>query len=65
MDGSIRLSVKEGKVCLKMFRSARVARRALVLLLLADGRSYRQMGTVAFASPSLIAAVKRDSRMAA
>jgi putative transposase len=60
MDGSIRLSVKERKVCLQMYRSARVARRALVLLLLADGHSYRQIGTGTFASPSLIAGVKRD-----
>lgn len=62
MDGSIRLSVKERKACLKMYRSARAARRALVLLLLADGRSYRQIGTAAFASPTLIATVKRDFR---
>jgi transposase len=60
MEGSIRLSVEERKACLKVYRSARVARRALVLLLLADERSYRQIGTAAFASPTLIAAVKRD-----
>jgi transposase len=60
MDGSIRLSPKERKACLKMYRSARSARRALVLLLLADEQSYRQIGRTAFASPTLIAAVKRD-----
>jgi putative transposase len=62
MDGSIRLSSKERKVCLKTYRSARIARRALVLLLLSDGRSYRQIGQAAFASPTLIASVKRDFR---
>ncbi len=60
MDGSIRLSPKERKVCLKMYRSARPARRALILLLLADEHSYRQIGKTAFASPTLVAAVKRD-----
>jgi transposase len=62
MDGSIRLSAKERKVCLKLYRSAGAARRALVLLLLADQRSYRQIGTATLASPTLIAAVKRDFR---
>jgi putative transposase len=62
MDGSIRLSAKERKVCLKVYRSARAARRALVLLQLAEGHSYRQIGRGAFASPTLIAAVKRDFR---
>jgi len=60
MDGSIRLSARERKVCLKMYRSARAARRALVLLQLADGHSYRQIGEATFASSTLIAAVKRD-----
>jgi putative transposase len=60
MDGSIRLSAKERKACLKLYRSARAARRALVLLLLDDEHSYRQIGTAALASPTLIAAVKRD-----
>ena len=60
MDGSIRLSVKERKACLKLYRSARAARRALVLVLLNDEWSYRQIGTAALASPTLIAAVKRD-----
>lgn len=60
MDGSIRLSAKERKACLKLYRSARGARRALVLLLLDGECSYRQIGTAALASPTLIAAVKRD-----
>jgi putative transposase len=60
MDGSIRISMRERKACLKLYRAARTARRALVLLLLAEGHSYRQIGTAAFASPTLIAAVKRD-----
>jgi putative transposase len=59
MDGSIRLSMRERKACLKMYRLARTARRALLLLLLADEHSYRQIGNAAFASPTLIAAVKR------
>jgi hypothetical protein len=60
MDGSIRLSARERKTCLKRYRSARAGRRALVLLLLADEHSYRQIGSAALASPTLIAAVKRD-----
>jgi putative transposase len=60
MDGSIRLSAKERKACLKLYRSARGARRALVLLLLDGECTYRQIGTAALASPTLIAAVKRD-----
>ena len=39
----------------EIYRQARAARRALVLLLLADGWSYRQIGKAAFASPTLIA----------
>jgi putative transposase len=60
MDGSIRLSAKERKACLKLYRSAREARRALVLLLLDGECFYRQIVTAALASPTLIAAVKRD-----
>jgi putative transposase len=60
MDGCIRLSTKDRMDCLRLYRSARAARRSLVLLLLAEGRSYRQIGAAAFASPTLIAAVKRD-----
>jgi putative transposase len=43
-----------------VYRRDRGARRALVLLLLADGRSYHEISAAMFASPSLIAAVKRD-----
>lgn len=60
MDGSIRLSAKERKACLKTYRSARAARRALVLLLLDEGQSYRRIREGTLASPSLVAAVKRD-----
>jgi transposase len=52
--------MREHKACLKVYRSARAARRALVLLLLAEKQSYRQIGSAALASPTLIAAVKRD-----
>jgi transposase len=60
MDGSIRLSDRERKGVLKTFRSALRARRALVLLLLADGWSYRDIGKAAFASATLVGNVKRD-----
>lgn len=60
MDGYLRLSRQERKRCLTTVRSSRPARRALVLLLLAEGRSYRDIGAVAFASPTLVRAVKRD-----
>ena len=50
MDGSIRLSAKERKACVKLYRSARGARRALVLLLLDGECSYRQIGTAALDS---------------
>jgi transposase len=60
MDGYLQLSAKERKTCLATFRAARTARRALVLLLLADGWSYRDIGSSSYASPSLVRAVKRD-----
>ena len=60
MDGYLQLSEKERKTCLAIYRTARSARRALVLLLLAEGRSYREIGSAALASPSLVRAVKRD-----
>src|SRR5436853_977870 len=60
MDGHLRLSTKERKTCLKTYRAARQARRALVLLLLAKGLSYREIAAAALASPTMIAAVKRD-----
>ena len=39
---------------------ARIARRALVLLLLAEGWSYRSIGAAAFASPTMIRSVKKN-----
>jgi len=60
MDGILRLSAKERKACLKTYRAASTARRALVLLLLAEGRSYRQIAAATLASPTLIRAVKKD-----
>jgi len=58
MDGHLRLSAKERKTCLRMYRAARSVRRALILVLLAEGRSYRQIAHATLASPTLIAAVK-------
>jgi len=60
MDGHLRLSVQERKTCLKTLRAARTARRALILLLLAKGHSYRSICTATLASPTLIRSVKRD-----
>ena len=60
MDGSIRLSDGERKTLLQAYRGARIARRALVLLLLAEGWSYRSIGAAAFASPTMIRSVKKN-----
>jgi putative transposase len=60
MEGSIRLSAKERKMLLQVYRAARTARRALILLQLAEGWSYRQIMEALLASPTMIAAVKRD-----
>src|ERR1700724_819174 len=60
MDGYLRLSPQERKTCLAVYRADRAVRRALVLLLLADGRSYRDIQASAWVSPTLVAAVKRD-----
>ncbi len=60
MDGHLQLSARERKRCLQVYRSARAARRALVLWQLAEGMSYRELGEATLASPTLIAAVKRD-----
>jgi putative transposase len=57
MDGSIRLSEEERKVLLQAYRSGscvRVARRAQIVLLLADGWSYREVREATFASYDLI-----------
>lgn len=62
MDGSIKLTTKQRKIVLGIYRSgpdARVARRAHLLLLLADGRSYREIMQFTYASSETIAAVKR------
>jgi transposase len=60
MDGYLQLSAQERKTCLATYRAARAARRALVLVLLADGRSYRDIRAATLASPSLVRTVKRD-----
>jgi len=59
MDGHLRLSAKERKTCLSTYRAAREARRALILLLLNEGRSYREIGRATLASPTMIRAVKK------
>ena len=51
MEGYLRLSARERKICLTTYRAARPARRALVLLLLAEGRSYRDIDAAMFATP--------------
>jgi transposase len=60
MDGSIQLSSEERKTLLQTYRGANIARRALVLLLLAEGWSYRDIGQATFASPTMISRVKRN-----
>ena len=60
MEGSIRLSAKERKTLLQVYRAARTARRALILLHLAEGWSYRGIMDAALVSPTMVAAVKRD-----
>jgi transposase len=65
MDGTIRLSADERKTALGYVQRGgdhRAARRANVLLLLADGRSVRFIAAALFCSPDLIAAVRRDYR---
>jgi transposase len=61
MDGSIRLTAKERKMALCRYRSggsARVARRAHVLLLLERGWSYREIMEATFCGSDLVASVK-------
>ena len=60
MDGNLRLSAKERKTCLGTYRAANPARRALILLLLDQGRSYREIAAATLASPTMIRAVKKD-----
>jgi putative transposase len=62
MDGSIRLSKKERKIVLHAYRHAacaRTVRRALVLVLLDRGWSYRQIAEATLVSHGTIADVKR------
>lgn len=56
MDGSIRLSAAQRKVVLAAYRSSdgAVCRRALVLLMLAEGRSYREVRATIFVSFEMI-----------
>jgi putative transposase len=60
MEGYLRLSPRERKTCLAVYRADRTVRRALVLLLLSERRSYRDIRAWAFVSPALVAAIKRD-----
>lgn len=60
MDGILRLSAKERKTCLTTYRAANPARRALILLLLDQERSYREITAATLASPTMIRAVKKD-----
>ena len=62
MEGSIRLTASQRKTALQVYRGGddgRVARRAHVLLLLDQGRSYREIMELLFCSSDLIAGVKR------
>jgi hypothetical protein len=57
MDGSIKLSAEQRKVLLEAYRcgkDARVARRAHIVLLAAEGWSYREVRAITFASYDLI-----------
>ena len=58
MEGSIRLTVEERKTLLKVYRAGRAGRavhRARVILLLAEGRSYREIKDVVLCGFDLIA----------
>lgn len=60
MEGNFRLSAKERKTCLATYRAARQSRRALILLLLDRGRSYREIMAATLASPTMVRAVKQE-----
>jgi transposase len=65
MEGSIRLSVAERKVLLRVYRSGSSthrARHAHILLLLDDGHSYRLIHEFLYASYDLIASTVRRYR---
>lgn len=63
MDGGIELSAVDRKTLLTVYRSAvdaRMARRAHVLVLLADGHTYREMMELLFCSTGYISGVMKD-----
>ena len=63
MEGSIHLSAKDRKTLIKVYRGsgpANVARRAHVLVLLAEGWSYRRIMSDLFASSELVASSEVD-----
>ena len=65
MDGSLELSAADRKTLLAVYRSAgdaRTARRAHVLLLLADGHTYREIMELLFCSAGFISGVVTCSR---
>lgn len=65
MDGSLELSAVDRKALLAVYRSpgeARTARRAHVLLLLADGHTYREIMELLFCSAGFISNVVKDFR---
>jgi putative transposase len=65
MDGSIRLSTEECKILLTAYRNGpdvHASRRAQIVLLLNQGRSYREIVRVAFASSDFIADCVRRYR---
>lgn len=65
MDGIISLSERERKTVLTVYRGtgdARTARRAHVLLLLAEGRSWREIMSLTFCSTSLVRSVNQAMR---
>jgi transposase len=67
MDGSIELSARERKTLLHAYRcgeDVRVVRRAHIVLLLAEGLSYREVRKVTFASYQLIRECCRRFRQA-
>jgi putative transposase len=62
MEGSIRLTAGERKRALQVYRGAgdaRMARRAHIVLLLADGCSYREIMEIDYCGCDLVTAVKR------
>lgn len=65
MEGRIRLTEEEGKALLKVYRrgtAGRAVRRAQIALLLADGKSYREVRDVVFCGCDLIAECVRRFR---